>query len=148
MTKITSFAPSNLDNVRAAMAAALANVEKEFGIKLSIGKMTYTADSVSMNVGAMIADTLLDGLDPKYVKEITKYVNTKDLFKAETTVAGGKAIIVGMKPRTSGQQVVVRLASDNSLRIVSTDLARANLTDKSLNGAFGGLRMTPPPFAR
>lgn len=142
---ITSFSPTNLDNVRAAMVAALANVEKEFGIKLQIGKMSYTNDSVSMPINAMIADTLLDGLDPKYVKELTKYTNTKDLFKAETTLTGcGKATIVGMKTRTSGQQVIVRLAHDNSLRVVSTDIARAGLTNKALNGRIGGLTALRP----
>lgn len=145
MSKITSFSSANLDNVRAALNAAMANVEKEFGIKIQVGKMTYTAQSVTMTVSSMIADDLLEGLDPKYVKELTKYFDSKDLFKKETTVGGVKCIIVGMKPRTSGGQIVIRRTNDNSLRIVATHVARAGLTDQSLNA--GRLHLTQPPFA-
>jgi hypothetical protein len=126
---------TDLDNLRASMAAALANVEKEFGIKIQVGKMSYTAESVSMPLTAMVADTLLEGLDPKYVKELTKYRETKNLFKEETIVGGVKSVIVGMKPRTTGQQIIIRRLSDNSLRIVETSVARAGLVNENLRKA-------------
>jgi hypothetical protein len=127
MSKITSFGPHNLENVRAAMAAAMAKVEEEFGISIKIGGIKYTTDSIKTDVTAMIADPLLEGLDPKFVQELLKYRETKDLFKKETMVGGVKCTIVGIKPRTTGTQAVVRRSNDNSLRIVAIDQVRAGL---------------------
>lgn len=147
MTKLTSFDKNNLANVRAAIDAALANVEKEFGITIQLGGIKYTAESIKATLEAVIADPLLEGLDPKYVQEILKYRDTKDLYKQETTIGGVKSIIVGMKPRTTGTQTVIRRSSDNSLRIVTTREARAGLTNQSLNNSrFGTLIQTPAPF--
>lgn len=125
MTKLTSFDKNNLANVRAAIDAALANVEAEFGITIKLGGIKFTAESLKASLEAMIADPILEGVDPKYVQEILKYRDTKDLFKQETTVGGVKCIIVGMKPRTTGRQTIIRRTSDNSLRIVETSVARA-----------------------
>jgi len=137
MTNITSFTPANLTNVRAAMDAALAAVEKEFGITIQVGKITYTADSIKTTLNAMIADPLLAGVDPKYVQELTKYRDTQNLFKEETTIGGVKCTIVGMKPRTTGRTVVIRRSNDNSLRLVEINAVRDGLTNQNLNkGVF------------
>lgn len=133
MTQITSFDKNNLGNVRAAIDAALAGVEKEFGIKIQLGSMKYTAESIKATLEAMIADPILEGVDPKYVQEILKYRETKDLYKAETTIGGVKAIVVGIKPRTTGTQAVIRRSGDNSLRLVPTHDVRAGLTNKTLD---------------
>lgn len=139
MSKITSFDKSNLTNVRAAMETALAAVEKEFGIKIKVGGIKFTAESIKATLEAMVGadDPLLQGVDPKYVQELTKYRDTNNLFKEETTVGGVKCVIVGMKPRTTGTQLVVRRSSDNSLRIVETQVARKGLANQALNkGVF------------
>ena len=135
MTKLTSFDKNNLGNVRAALDTALAQVEKEFGIKIKVGNIKFTAESFKASLEAMVGadDPVLAGVDPKYVQEIVKYINTKDLFKAETTIGGVKSTVVGMKPRTSGQTVVIRRSNDNSLRLVDIGLVKAGLTDKSLD---------------
>ena len=125
MTKLTSFDKNNLSNVRAAIDAAMANVEKEFGITIQLGSIKYTAEAIKATLEAVIADPILEGVDPKYVQEILKYRDTKDLYKQETTIDGVKCIIVGMKPRTTGRQTIIRRTSDNSLRIVETRIARA-----------------------
>lgn len=127
MSKITSFCPNNLENVRAAMTAAMAKVEAEFGISIKMGNIKYTSDSIKADLVAMIADPLLDGLDPKYVQEILKYRETKDLFKKETMVGGVKCTIIGIKPRTRLLGCVVRRSNDNSLRVVDTEVARQGL---------------------
>lgn len=130
MSKITSFDKSNLSNVRAAIDAAMANVEKEFGITIQLGSIGFTAESIKASLVAMIADPILEGVDPKYVQEILKYRDSKDLYKEKTIVDGVECIIVGIKPRTTGTTAVIRRTTDNSLRLVKTSSARLGLLNK------------------
>lgn len=130
MSKITSFSPANLGNVRSSMEAALKKVEEEFGIKLQIGKMSYTSDSIAMQVNAMTGadDPMMAGLDPKYVAELKKWANGAPYFMKETTINGVKCTVVGAKPRTRLDEMVVRRSSDNSLKVVPRAMVDKGLT--------------------
>lgn len=130
MSKITAFDKSNLVNIRAAIDAAMENVEKEFGITIKLGNIKFTSESIKASIEAMIADPVLDGVDPKYVQEILKYRESKDLYKEKTIVGGVECVIVGIKPRTTGTTAVIRRSNDNSLRLVETRIARAGLLNK------------------
>lgn len=131
MSKITAFTPVNLGEIREAMTEAMAKIEAEFGIKIKIGKMVYTAESLKVPVEAMVGadDPMMKGVDPKWVSELTKYRDTKDLFKKTIEGRGFKGTIVGMKPRTSGTQVVVRDAASSGLKLVPIDKVRAYLVE-------------------
>ena len=118
MSKITAFSPTNLDEIRQAMKKALEAVEQEFGITCKIDKMNYTSEAFKCGLNFMVADDMLEGVDPKFVQECLKYRETKDLFKKEFDVNGDKHTIVGIKPRTTGQTLVVRRSSDKRLRVV------------------------------
>jgi hypothetical protein len=104
-------------------------VEKEFGIKIKVGGLKWTPDSFKVQIDAMTGadDATLEGVDPKYVHEIKKWVETRDLFMKTTTIGGIACTVVGMKPRSSQGTMIIRRSSDNSLRLVNTHLVRAGL---------------------
>lgn len=110
MTKLTEINVANLSDVREAMRVALAKVEAEFGLKISIGSLKFTSESFKAELSAMIGgeDPMMLGVDPKYVQEINKFRDYKHLFKKEVTLRGTKFTIVGMKPRTSAGTMVAR----------------------------------------
>jgi len=110
MTKLTKIDNSNLGDVREAMRVALAKVEEEFGLKINIGTIKFTAESFKVDVSAMIGseDPMLAGVDPKYVQELNKYLDFRHLFKKEVTLHNTKFTVVGMKPRSSARTLVAR----------------------------------------
>jgi hypothetical protein len=59
MTNITKFDKTNLVTVRNAMKAALAVVEAEYGVKISLGNTTYSEEDFSSPLRVDILDSNL-----------------------------------------------------------------------------------------
>ena len=56
MKKVTQFDKSSVKEIRVAMDAALAKVEKQYGIKISAGNARFSDDEVTFNVKANVVD--------------------------------------------------------------------------------------------
>ncbi len=57
MKKVTQFDKSSVKEIRVAMDAALAKVEKQYGIKISAGNARFSDDEVTFQVKANVVDT-------------------------------------------------------------------------------------------
>lgn len=57
MKKVTQFDKSSVKEIRVAMDAALAKVEKQYGIKISAGNARFSDDEVTFSVKANVIDT-------------------------------------------------------------------------------------------
>jgi hypothetical protein len=55
-TKIKSFSKSNLSEVRRAIDEALVKVEKEYGISLKIGNISFTNEQFTTKLVSKITD--------------------------------------------------------------------------------------------
>jgi hypothetical protein len=132
MDKIASFSCRNLNDVKASMAAALAKVEKEFGLKIAIDNVKWTPNSFNAQLYVITGadDVMLNGVNPKHVHEIKKWNETRDLFMRKMSFDGIPCTIVGIRPRTNRGQVVIRKSSNDSLCVVDIALVR----DKLIHG--------------
>ena len=75
MTKIAKFSPDNLDQIRKDMNAALAAVEAKFGIKIGIGKMSYTENDFTAKITSMVVSEQTEAAgsaDPKWISDFMR----------------------------------------------------------------------------
>lgn len=121
---IKEFTPENLRTIRADLDKALAAIDKKYGVKLSVGKISYQADNFRASLDAIIADPeivanpTLQGVSAKYIKDLQKTYGLADLFLKKITLQGRKFTVVG------------RRASKIIMREISTDrLIAAPITD-------------------
>lgn len=111
MAKISQFTKQNLPAVRADIDAALAAVEKKYGIKLDIGRITFYGDTFKCQMTAAIvpdvpvakegasADpmaNILHDVDAKYIHDLKRHKGDAALLR-EVEILGKPAIIVGLK---------------------------------------------------
>ena len=118
MAKITSFDKTNLKNVRVAINEALASVEKQFGIKLDIGNISFSDNQFTTKLTALAgqaasAATNTDGdrqANSKWVSDFMKYARSLGFSQSdlgrEVTIAGRKMKLVGARPRANLPLVV------------------------------------------
>ena len=133
MAKIEQFSPANLDQVRAEMVKALAEVEKKFGIKVGLGKITYTGEEFSMKVTSMVVNSknesvAADNVDPKWVSNFMRNylsfgLRREDLGRS-LKYDGKTYTLVGARSANARLPLVVRETSTGILRTFSTSLAQ------------------------
>lgn len=132
MAKIEQFSPANLDEVRAAMKAAMEDVEKKFGIKVGLGKITYTGNEFSMKVTSMVVNSKTavaaeSNVDPKWVSNFMRNhlsfgLKSSDLGR-KLKYNGDDYVLVGARSANARLPLVVRHVKSNELRSFSTALA-------------------------
>ena len=133
MAKIEQFSPANLDQVRAEMVKAMAEVEKKFGIKVGLGKITYTGEEFSMKVTSMVVNSknesvVADNVDPKWVSNFMRNylsfgLRREDLGRS-LKYDGKTYTLVGARSANARLPLVVREAGTGILRTFSTSLAQ------------------------
>lgn len=133
MAKIEQFSPANLNEVRAAMVKAMAEVEKQFGIKVGLGKITYTGAEFSMKVSAMAINSKTeaaaeDNVDPKWVSNFMRNylsfgLRREDLGRS-LKYDGKTYTLVGARAANARLPLVVREVGTGILRTFSTSLAQ------------------------
>lgn len=99
---ITQFDKTNLDEIRAALNAALGQVEANYGVKFDVGNISYRADSFKCGIQAVIAQSVSDpylaGVSATFISEIKRYSFGKKLLsKVKTSPTSPTYVIVGMK---------------------------------------------------
>ena len=136
MAKVEQFAPENLDQIRAAMAKAMADVEKQFGIKVGLGKITYTGAEFSMKVTSMVINSKTeavaeDNVDPKWVSNFMRNYLSFGLRREDlgrTLKYDGKTYtLVGARSANARLPLVVREVGSGILRTFSTSLAQRSM---------------------
>ena len=136
MAKIEQFSPANLDEVRAAMKAAMEDVEKKFGIKVGLGKITYTGNEFSMKVTSMVVNpktavAAADNVDPKWVSNFMRNylsfgLKSTDLGR-KLKYQGSEFVLVGARSANARLPLVVRNVATGELRTFSTSLAHSSM---------------------
>ena len=132
MTKITTFNPSNLNQIRAEMTAALAEVEKKFGIKIGVGKITYSENEFSAKMTTMVLneDTSAAGsdVDPKWVSNFMRNYFSLGLSREDLgrklTHQGRAYTIVGARSANARLPIIVRETATGQFKTFSVDLTR------------------------
>ncbi|RWZ87273.1 MAG: hypothetical protein EO766_12170 [Hydrotalea sp. AMD] len=102
---------------RADLAAALVDVEKKYGVKLSLGTITYTPTTFTSKMTAVSNDATPDNTEDGsvkwqagFLKSAGRYgMKASDLGK-EVTVSGVKYTIAGARPKASNP-IVLRKAN-------------------------------------
>lgn len=130
MSKITAFDPSNLDQIRAEMKAALAEVEKKFGIKIGVGKITYSANEFSAKMTSVVQteDVVTSDVDPKWVSNFMRNCfslgfSHEDLGR-KLNHAGKAYVIVGARSSNARLPIIVRETETGQFKTFSIDLTR------------------------
>lgn len=100
--KITQFDKQNLQSLRAALAVAHAKIEQDFGVKVEVGSITFTATSFKCAVTAVLSESVSDpylaGVPAAYVTNFNRYVfKNKLLSKVKTSETSPTYVIVGMR---------------------------------------------------
>ena len=136
MAKIEQFSPANLDQVRAEMVKAMAEVEKKFGIKVGLGKITYTGNEFSMKVTSMVVNdntqaAAEDNVDPKWVSNFMRNyfafgLSREDLGR-KLNYNGKTYTLVGARSANARLPLVVREIGSGILRTFSVDLAKRSM---------------------
>lgn len=109
MTQITKFDPANLKAIRTDMSEALAKIEAEYGIKISIGKISYNANEFSAKITSVINNATEETSDVPYkvdakwksdfLKTAWQFGYSAEDFGSVVKVRGKEYYIVGGKPR-------------------------------------------------
>lgn len=134
MAKVTNFTPDNLNLIRAAIDAQLAEVEKSFGIKIDIGKMTYVADSfkcqMSAVVGSKVDNPYLVDVPAELINNLTKYRDYKDALGKEITEGTKKWVVVGLR----GKNYIVKKFGQPSGGMFKMPIQFGNEVDCQVRG--------------
>ena len=111
---IKQFDKQNLAQVRVALDKALAQVQDEFGIKISVGSISFQANSFSTKLTAVVsaptaATSEVDG-NAKWQAAFHSHARfygfqPSDLGRS-VEVGGIKYIIVGMRPKARDKMVL------------------------------------------
>jgi len=124
---ITQITPAICKDMREQLNAALALVAKDFNVSFDIGKMTYSSDSVTMKVEALLnnADGTTTTPEAKAYLEMANRPYTEAepewLGKEVTTVSGEKLTLVGYRPRARKQPYIV--TKGNGKQYIMTEVA-------------------------
>lgn len=87
MNKINTFHSANISQLRAHINKALADVENEFGIKISLGTMRYDANSVSVKLSLETESAVADSQN--FPNKGVKFIYNGETFT-----------VTGYKPRS------------------------------------------------
>lgn len=120
MSKITSFAPANLDAIRADMEKALAAVEEKFGIQIGIGKIGYSAEQFSCKLTTLVksekTEAAGDSADPKWIADFMRNYYVFGLKKEDLGTAikhNGKSFkLVGSRCRANKPLVLQEVGAE------------------------------------
>src|SRR5574343_210778 len=117
--KMKTFTKQNLGEVRADINAALEAVDKKHGIQLSIGNITFTAETFSTKLAANIPSDGAEagsksGGEVKWETNFKRYARsfgfTTEDFGKDVNLGGTKYTIAGMRPKAN-QPVVLKKAT-------------------------------------
>lgn len=135
MANIEKFSPTNLDEIRAEMKKAMAEVEKKFGIKVGLGKITFTENEFTAKMTAMVVNERTQAasdsnVDPKWVSDFMRnhiiFGLSKDDLGREVTYKGMKLKLVGSRCRAN-LPLVVREVTTGSLKTFSVELFKKSM---------------------
>ena len=135
MSNIEKFSPTNLDEIRAEMKKAMAEVEKKFGIKVGLGKITFTENEFTTKMTAMVVNERTQAatdsnVDPKWVSDFMRnhiiFGLSKDDLGREVTYKGMKLKLVGSRCRAN-LPLVVREVATGALKTFSVELFKKSM---------------------
>jgi len=120
VAKISQFSPSTLKALRIEMDEAFAIINKKYGIKLTTGNASYTAETATFKVeAATISDS-----GTVITKEAQAFEQYKESYKlAEFSVGqtiklqGKDYTIMGLKPRTKAPVILGRLGKSYKVTV-------------------------------
>jgi len=101
MANISKFDRNNLALLRSAIDHALSDVEKAFGVKIDLNKISFNDSSfkasLSAVVGSKVSDPYLQDVPAEYINNLTKYVAYKDALGRKVSSGGKQWVIVGLR---------------------------------------------------
>lgn len=132
MSKIANFNPTNLDMIRADFNKAMAELQAKYGVKISLGKITYGEKEFTAKLTTIVADEATAstvGIDPKWVSDFHRsyfaFGLKKEDINAEVVIRGRKATIVGSRSRANLPIVVKFTDRDGFTALGSEEVCRA-----------------------
>jgi hypothetical protein len=125
---ISEMNPITVDRIKARMKAAMAEIEREFGISINLGGAKYTEKTFTMKVGVAVKndDFSVAGIDPTLVQNFMRFCESfgmtrEDLNKREVKLGSGDiGVVVGLRPRAK-LPIIVRSKADNKLYVVKRE---------------------------
>lgn len=143
---ITSFDRRNLPVLRAAMATALAAVEAQYGIKITVGNARFLPDNATFKIE--MATIGQSGVANTREREAFKSqavlygLNPNDLDKTITYGFGGEQYtIIGLSPRRSKYPIVAKRVRDGKTILLTVSGVKSGL----LRSMPVNLNPTPAP---
>ena len=108
-----SFTKQNLTTVRAKLNAKMAEFEKETGIRISLGNITFDSSEFKGKITAK----LVGGKSEEELEKV-EFQKTCNLFgftladyKKETTLQGRKFELIGFKPKATKNNAIMKCVS-------------------------------------
>ena len=133
MSKITNFTPATLENIRKDFTAAMAALEAKYGVKVNMGKITYSEKEFTAKLTSVIIDessSSIANVDPKWVSDFHRsyyaYGLTKEDLNTEISIRGTKATIVGSRSRAN-LPIVVKFANRDGFTAIGHEEVRKAL---------------------
>ena len=127
--QIEQFTKNNLPGIRADMEAALATVEKKYGIKIGMAGFKFSPGSFETKM-TVVTEKASGGIesdvDPKWIADFNRYylsygLKAEDLGK-EFTFQGKKAKLVGSRCRAD-KPIVIKIEGAEKFNILSAEQA-------------------------
>jgi hypothetical protein len=125
MSTVTSFEPTNLKQIRADIDTALASVHAKYGIKISIGKISYSANqftfkgsAVTNSAASSASGDVLEG-DAKWASNFLKTyflygIEKEDLGKTFTLKNSKYTIVGAMGSKASRAEIICKKEGNKS----------------------------------
>jgi hypothetical protein len=125
---ISEMNPITVDRIKARMKAAMAEIEREFGISINLGGAQYTEKTFTMKVGVAIKsdDFSVSDVDPTLVQNFMRFCESfgmtrEDLNKREVKLGTGDiGVVVGLRPRAK-LPIIVRSKTNNKFYVVKRE---------------------------
>jgi len=105
-----AFTKQNLATVRTKLDAKMAEFEKETGVRISLGNISYQNDSFTSKISAKLVNGKSDSdiQRDEFEKNCMLYGFTKTDYKKQTTMQGRSFELVGFKPRARKNNAIMK----------------------------------------
>ena len=139
---ITEFNRTNLPVLRMAMAASLAAIESQYGIKITVGNARFLADNATFKIEmatigtAGVANTRERDA---FKREAVLYGLKPDDLDKEITYGGQRYIIKGLNTRRSKYPIVATRVRDGKTILLTVDGVKSALLRST------GITLNPAP---
>ena len=134
MEKVTKFNRENLREMRNLIDAKFAEIEKETGVKLSIGNITFDGTSFTSKVSAKIYSVVTSNMSDRELKKLEGKMNLKKFGRIHglsesdygkvIVVDGDKMTIIGCTARRGKYTVIVENSKGKVYRVTNTTALR------------------------